>query len=82
MRVTITKLRQDIFRLVEKAMQGEALEFTHKGVVFQVVPESRPSKLEGLVGLTVVAPQADIGQAKRDLFDEMQAEWEQDWAEI
>ena len=82
MRVPITKFRQQLFRLVERAMEGERLEFIHKGVVFQVVPERRPSKLAKLTGQPVVAPGGDLARASRDLLREMEAEWEKDWSEL
>jgi antitoxin (DNA-binding transcriptional repressor) of toxin-antitoxin stability system len=82
MRTTITKLRQDLFRLVDQALAGESLEFTHKGVRFRVVPETKPSKLSKLRQQKVVAPQAALKRANRDLLREMEAEWEKDWSEL
>jgi antitoxin (DNA-binding transcriptional repressor) of toxin-antitoxin stability system len=82
MRVTITKLRQDLFRLVERALAGEPLEFVHKGVRFRVVPDSKPAKLASLTRQTVVAPQSELEKAARELFWEMEAEWDKDWSEL
>ncbi len=82
MRVTITKFRQDLFKLVDRAMQGQPLQFTHKGVVFTVSAETKPSRLARLTGQTVVAPGADLGQARRRLLEEMESEWERDWSEL
>ena len=82
MRVTITKFRQDLFRLVDRAMQGQPLQFTHKGVVFTVSAETKSSRLARLTGQTVVAPGADLGQARRRLLEEMESEWERDWSEL
>ncbi len=82
MRVTITKLRQDLFRLVDQAMRGEPVEFVYKGVLFHVVPETKPSKLAKLTGQPVVASGADWGQVSRDLLKEMESEWEKDWSEL
>jgi antitoxin (DNA-binding transcriptional repressor) of toxin-antitoxin stability system len=82
MRVTITRLRQDLFNLINKTLQGEPLEFTHKGVVFRIVPEPKPSKLSKLVGQRVVASGSDLEQARRELLKEMEAEWEKDWSEL
>jgi len=81
-RVTITKLRQDLFRLVDQAMRGEPVEFVYKGVLFQVVPETKPSKLAKLTGQPVVASGADWEQVSRDLLREMESEWEKDWSEL
>ncbi len=77
MELGITKLRQDLFRLADRALEGEPLSFVHKGVVFRLVPDSKPSKLARLTRQTLVATEAD-----GDLLPEMQHEWEQDWAEL
>jgi len=82
MQVTITKLRQDLFRLMDRALEGELVQFTHKGVVFQIVPELVPDKLARLTRQTVVAPGGDPSQAGKDLLEEMEAEWRKDWAEL
>jgi antitoxin (DNA-binding transcriptional repressor) of toxin-antitoxin stability system len=81
-RVTITKLRQDLFKLVDSTLAGETLEFTHKGVVFKVIPETKPSKLAGLTGQPIIAPDTDLEQASRDLLGETESEWEKDWSEL
>ncbi|MCU1259138.1 MAG: hypothetical protein JWO80_2023 [Bryobacterales bacterium] len=78
--MTITKLRQDLFKLVDQTLEGETLEFTHKGVVFRIMPETKQSKLSKLSGQTVVAPDADLVSA--NLLNEMEAEWEKDWSEL
>ncbi len=79
MHVTITKLRQDLFRLMDRALEGESVQFTHRGVVFQIVPETVPDKLARLTRQTVVA-QGDA--ATTDLLGEMEAEWQKDWGEL
>lgn len=82
MRVTITRFRRDLFKLVDSALEGETLEFTHKGVVFKVIPEIKPSKLARLTGQPVVAPSTDLEQASRELVNEVEPEWEKDWSEL
>ena len=82
MKVTITKLRQDLFRLVDEVREGEPLEFSYKGTTFHVVPEAKPSKLAKLPRQTVVAPAQDLSEASRTMLAEMQSEWEKDWAEL
>ena len=44
--------------------------------------ETKPSRLARLTGQTVVAPGADLGQARRRLLQEMESEWERDWSEL
>jgi prevent-host-death family protein len=82
MEVTITKLRQNLFQLVDRALAGEPLQFTYKGTVFKIVPEPKPSKLAKLTRHEIVAPPATLERAGEDLRKEMEAEWEQDWAEL
>jgi len=81
--VTITKFRQDLFRLADEAINGKPVQFVYKGVVFQVVPEmKRKEKLDGLVGQATLAPDVDLEQAGKELAAEMEAEWLKDWSEI
>jgi len=82
MRVTITKLRQELFRFADRAASGENIEFTHRGVHFKIVPEAPKSKLDRLIGQQVVADKGDLGQASRKLLREMRSEWEKDWSEL
>jgi antitoxin (DNA-binding transcriptional repressor) of toxin-antitoxin stability system len=81
-RVTITKLRQDLFRIANHALAGEPVEFTYRGAVFKMVPDTRASKLARLTGQKVVAPGAGLEKAGRGLLKEMEAEWEKDWSEL
>lgn len=80
MRVTITTLRQQLFRLADRALAGDPVEFTYKGVVFRVIPETKTSKLSKLTAQTVLAPNADLDN--QTLLNEMQTEWEKDWSEL
>ena len=80
MSVTISEFRRNLFQLAERAIQGEPVEFTHKGMVLKVVPEIPVSKLSKLTKETVVASGASLDT--NDLLKEMEAEWEKDWSEI
>jgi hypothetical protein len=82
MKVTITSLRQDLFKLADKALDGEPLAFVYKGVVFQVTPETKSSKLSKLTGEPVVQAQTNLEHTSRELMQEMESEWEKDWAEL
>jgi hypothetical protein len=81
-KVTITKLRKDLFRLIDGVREGEPLEFSYKGMIFHVVPEAKPSKLAKLTQQTVIVPATDLGETTRAMLSEMQTEWEKDWAEL
>jgi len=80
MPVTITKFRRDLFQLADRALQGEPIEFMHKGVVFKVVPATSTPKLSRLARETVTAPGSSLDTT--ELFKEMEAEWQKDWSEI
>lgn len=83
MQVTITKFRQDLFRLADEAINGRPVQFVYKGVVFQLVPETtQKDKLDRLVGQQTLAPDVDLEQAGKELAAEMEAEWLKDWSEI
>jgi hypothetical protein len=79
---TITQFRKDLFRCAEDALKGEVVQFTYKGVVFQVKPETKKAKLEKLVGQQVAATGVDIAQASKQLLSEMEAEWVKDWSDL
>jgi antitoxin (DNA-binding transcriptional repressor) of toxin-antitoxin stability system len=80
MPVTITEFRRNLFQFADQALKGEPIEFTHKGVVFKVIPETHPSKLSRLTRESVVAPGASLDAT--ELLKEMEAEWKKDWSEI
>jgi antitoxin (DNA-binding transcriptional repressor) of toxin-antitoxin stability system len=80
MRINITEFRRNLFHLADRALDGESVEFTHKGVVFKVIPEIRVSKLARLTKETVVVSGESLDTA--ELLKEMEAEWEKDWTEI
>ena len=83
MAVTITKFRQDLFRLADDALGGKSVQFVHKGVVFQVIPEgTQTKKLDRLVAQPTLAPDVDLEQTSKDLATEMEAEWLRDWSGI
>ena len=82
MKATITQFRKDLFQLADQALNGEIVQFTYKGVVFQVTPEKRHSKLEKLVGQPVIAQGVDLEQAGKELQAGMEAEWADDWTKL
>jgi hypothetical protein len=79
---SITKFRKDLFGMADQALKGELVEFVYRGVVFKVTPEKKQSKLDKLVGQPVVAEGVDLGQASKELFAGMEAEWLKDWSEL
>ena len=79
---TITRFRKDLFQLADHAINGEIVQFTYKGVVFDVKPEKKKSKLDKLVGQPVTAPGADLEKAGKELQAAMEAEWTKDWSKL
>jgi hypothetical protein len=78
--VNITKFRRNLFQFADQALEGEPVEFIHKGLILKVVPETPRSKLSRLTRETVVAPDASLDTS--GLLKEMETEWEKDWSEI
>ena len=86
MKVTITEFRKNLFRLVERVIAGESVEFTHRGTTIQlVIPEDSSSKLARLTPRQITNPDMTEKQhraAERKMHEEILAEMEKDWAEI
>jgi antitoxin (DNA-binding transcriptional repressor) of toxin-antitoxin stability system len=82
MQVTITRLRQELFQLVERAREGEPIEFSYKGSRLRITAEGKPSKLARLTPERVLATDTDLAAAGRRLRKDMEAEWESDWSEV
>ena len=78
----ITQFRKEIFQLAEQALEGKPVQFVYRGVVFQVTPEKKKSKLDKLVGQPVLAPGVDLDQASKDLLAEMEESWKEDWSAL
>jgi antitoxin (DNA-binding transcriptional repressor) of toxin-antitoxin stability system len=87
MKVTITKFRQNLFKLVERVIAGETVEFVHQGTTVRlVIPEgSVPSKLDRLTPRQTANSKMTEKQQKaagKKLQAEMWTEIEKDWGEI
>jgi len=86
MKVTITEFRQNLFKLVERVIAGETVEFVHQGTTVRlVVPEGPSSKLDRLTARQITNPKMTEKQhraAERKLQAEMWADIEKDWAEL
>jgi hypothetical protein len=79
---TITQFRKDLFQMADRALSGENVAFTYRGVVFKVMPEKKKSKLESLVGQPVIAEGVDLQHASKELSAEMEAAWLEDWSDL
>jgi antitoxin (DNA-binding transcriptional repressor) of toxin-antitoxin stability system len=86
MKVTITEFRKDLFKLVERVIAGESVEFVHQGTTIRlVVPEGRLAKLDRLTQRQISNPEMGDEQqqsAERKMQAEMLAAIESDWTDI
>lgn len=80
MRVSTTELRKNLFQLVDRALQGEPIEVTHKGRLLRLVPEDKPSKIARLIPRdTICGSLSDLERAQIDLDAEVRLAWEVKW---
>jgi antitoxin (DNA-binding transcriptional repressor) of toxin-antitoxin stability system len=80
-KVTSTEFRKNLFRIVERALQGEFVEVAHKGRLVRLVPGDKPSKMSRLIQRdTIHGTPEDLDRGQRDLDAEMRTSWEGKWA--
>jgi antitoxin (DNA-binding transcriptional repressor) of toxin-antitoxin stability system len=85
MKLTVTDFRKNLFKMVDKVIAGESVEFVHHGATIRLVVEPRPSRLDRLTPRQITNPRMTEKQhkaAERKLQAEIQAELERDWSEI
>jgi len=81
MKVTSTEFRRNLFRLVERVVQGELVEVMHKGNVIRLVSGEKPSKMSRLVQRdTICGTLDDLARGQQEMDDEMRTSWENKWA--
>ena len=80
MKVTATEFRKNIFQLLESAINGEAVNVSHKGRTLKLVPEEQPSKLSRLTKRNIlVGTPEEVDQALADLKKQGQQGWASKW---
>jgi antitoxin (DNA-binding transcriptional repressor) of toxin-antitoxin stability system len=73
-RVTASKLRENIYRILDEAIEtGVPVEIVRKGVVLRIVPEKPPSRLARLKKRSVFVGDPD---------DIIGMDWSQEWSEL
>ncbi len=81
MATTITGFRKDIFDFANQALEGKEVAFTYKGKVLKVVPEENPVHwLDRLTPMDIF--NEEYVEPAISLQQEMEAEWEKDWADL
>ena len=80
MEVNITRFRSELFDLMNRALNGEEIHVTHRGVLVRLVPEGSHDRLSRITPLQVIHPTAGVSDAAWK--DEMREAWERDWADL
>ena len=85
MKVTITEFRKNLFKLVERVVAGETVEFVYQGNTIRlVVPAGSSSRLDRLTPRKITNPKLTEKQheaVERKMRDEMFAAMKKDWAD-
>ena len=73
MPVTASKLREDIYKILDQAIEtGQPVEITRKGAILHIVPEKRVSKLDNLRVRTIFVGDTD---------EIASMDWSSEWSE-
>jgi hypothetical protein len=74
MRVTASKLRENIYGILDQALEtGVPIEVIRKGKVLKIVPETKPDKLAGLKRRKCI-----VGDSE----DIVHMDWLSEWSEL
>jgi antitoxin (DNA-binding transcriptional repressor) of toxin-antitoxin stability system len=80
MKVTATEFRKNVFQLLESAINGEAVDVSHKGRTIRLLPEEQPSKLSRLSKRNILVGSAEeVDQSLESLNEQSQKDWEVKW---
>ena len=80
MQITATNFRKDMFQVFDRAKQGEEVLVSHKGEQFRLVPEKPVDKLSRIRPIKLLNSEwteADQEQMQREMWDEIEAEWDE-----
>jgi antitoxin (DNA-binding transcriptional repressor) of toxin-antitoxin stability system len=85
MKVPISEFRKNLFQIANQVLEGDDVEVAHKGQTIRLVLATSGSKLSRLTPAQIFNPDIsdeEHAHASRELFAEMQREWEKDWSEL
>lgn len=86
MELPITEFRRQIFTLVNQAIEGEEVWFTHKGRRIKIVPEGQPgSRLSRITPVEIINPETPdlLDRARKaEMMAEIEKAWESDWEKL
>jgi len=81
--VTITEFRRQLFTLVNQALEGEEVWFTHKGRRIRIVPDDQPaSRLSRIAPVEILnheTPNPFDAARKAENMAELEKTWQKDW---
>lgn len=83
MTMTATQFRKDLFKVLEKVLEGETVEIAYKGASIRVAPRGSTSKLARAKRQNTLLcdPQAIVASDPK-LMAELEAEWRKDWKKL
>jgi antitoxin (DNA-binding transcriptional repressor) of toxin-antitoxin stability system len=78
MELKATEFRKDLFKVLDRALQGEPVEINYKGSKLRIVPPPGGSKLAGAVRrhALLVDPQS-IVESDVNLMADFEVQWKQ-----
>jgi antitoxin (DNA-binding transcriptional repressor) of toxin-antitoxin stability system len=80
MKVTATEFRKNVFQLLESAINGEAVDVSHKGRTIRLLPEEQPSKVSRLSKRNILVGSAEeVDRSLESLNEQSQKDWEVKW---
>ena len=80
-KVTTTEFQNNLFQIIERALQGEFVEVAHKGRLVRLVPGDKPAKMSRLVQRdTIHGTPEDLDRGQMELDTEMRTLFEEKWA--
>lgn len=83
MTMTATQFRKDLFKVLEKVLQGESVEIAYRGTAIRVASRGPASKLARAKRQNTLCcdPEAIVGSDPK-LMAEMESEWRKDWKKL
>jgi antitoxin (DNA-binding transcriptional repressor) of toxin-antitoxin stability system len=73
MKVTASKLRENIYGILDQALEGVPVEVVRKGKILRIVPEVMPDKLSRLKKRNCIVGDPD---------DIVHMDWLSEWTEL
>lgn len=83
MKVTATDFRKDLFKLLERVLQGEEVEVAYKGATVHVAANGGHSKLARAKRQhALLSDPESIVHTDRKLMRSLESEWSKEWGKM